>query len=317
MEIIVADTIADQIRERVAALDPSIELLIVAADGQTSSDLSRAAVLFREGIGRAGYDRLLKAAPGLRWIHTGSAGVEHWIADELTTRAITLTNSAGVYGVPIAEWVLHALLMIVKRGPEMVAAQQARRWAADVPFDELTDKTLTILGAGGIGAEIARRAAAFDLRIWGVNRSGQPTPHVARTVKVDTWRELLPETDFLVLAAPLTEATRHIVGAQELALLPSHAWLINIARGALVDEPALIAALEDGVIAGAALDTFEREPLPPDSPLWTLPNVIVSPHHSGTSPRSAERVFALFLDNLARFIRGDELRNVVDLAAGY
>lgn len=321
MQLIVAETIAEQVQARLPEIRTnnaeSIELVRVAQDGSTGTDMSQATALLRESIGRAGYRRVLETASNLKWIHTGSAGVEAWITPELSERRITLTNSAGVYAIPIAEWVLHALLMIVKRGPQMVAAQQARRWDSSPEFDELGGKTLTIFGAGGIGSEIARRAAAFDMRVWGTNRSGNAVPHVERIVSGDAWRDVLPETDFLVLAAPLTAATRHAIGARELAMLPPQAWLINIARGAIVDEPALIAALQSGALAGAALDTFEQEPLPADSPFWSMSNVIISPHHSGSSPRSMERVLDLFIDNLGRFVRAEALRNVVDVEAGY
>lgn len=317
MQVIVSESILARVRERVAALGLPVELLAVAGDGEIAADPSQATAFFRTDLRRASYERVLSATPQLRWVHSGSAGVEGLINDQLRARNITLTNAAGAYAIPIAEWVLHALLMIVKRGPEMVLAQQERRWHDGISFDELTGKTLTILGAGGIGREIARRAVAFDMRIWGVNRSGRAVPHVERVVSGDQWRALLPETDLLVLAAPLTAATRGLIGAHELALLPRHAWLINIARGTIVDEPALIEALRSGALAGAALDTFAKEPLPSDSPLWTLPNVIVSPHHSGSSPRSEERTLDLFIDNLQRFVSGAELRNVVDLDAGY
>lgn len=317
MQVIVSESILARVRERVEPLGLPVELLPVARDGQVAADPGQATAFFRSDLSRASYERVLAAASGLRWVHTGSAGVDGLINDLLRERNITLTNAAGAYAIPIAEWVLHALLMIVKRGPEMVQAQQERRWHDAIGFDELTGKTLTILGAGGIGREIARRAAAFDMRVWGINRSGGAVPHVERVVSGDRWRDLLPETDMLVLAAPLTAATRGLIGAPELALLPDHAWLINIARGTIVDESALLQALLSGTLAGAALDTFAQEPLPPDSPLWTLPNVIVSPHHSGSSPCSEERTIDLFIDNLQRFHHGAELRNVVDLEAGY
>lgn len=317
MQVIVGESAAEQVRERIAAKGLPVELLVIGPDGHASADLSQASAFFRLDMSRAIYERILEAAPQLRWVHTGSAGVDGLINQTLRERTITLTNSAGAYGIPIAEWVLHALLMIVKRAPQQLAAQQERRWQDSIGFDELTGKTLTILGAGGIGREIARRAAAFDMRIWGVNRSGRDVPHVERIVSGEQWRDLLPETDMLVLAAPLTESTRNLIGARELALLPERAWLINIARGTIVDEAALIEALRTGAIAGAALDTFVKEPLPPDSPLWTLPNVIISPHHSGSSPRSQERVVDLFMENLERFVNGAELRNIVDFETGY
>jgi phosphoglycerate dehydrogenase-like enzyme len=317
MQIIVAESVADRVREQVSTLALPVDVVVVAKDGVGTIDLSQAEALFVAGMSRATAEQILENASRLRWLHTGAAGIEGWDLDQLKDRRIMLTNSAGVHAIPIAEWVLHALLMIVKRGPEMVAAQQARRWHDQVKFDELTGKTLTLLGTGGIGREIARRAAAFEMHVWGVNRSGQPVAGFERISSGDDWRDLLPATDFLVIAAPLTDATRHLIGSRELALLPSRAWLVNVARGAIIDEPALIAALQDGTIAGAALDTFEQEPLPPESPLWTMPNVLISPHHSGSSPHSIGRMVDLFVRNLQRLVQDEPLINVVDLEAGY
>jgi len=316
VHIIVAEGFADAVRERLGEDAARVELLRTAADGSSEADLSRADGLLRAGFDGSGFERVLAAATELRWLHTMSAGVDGFELDPLRERGIVLTNSAGVHGVPIAEWVMYALLAIVKRGPQQLQAQRERRWDDSERSDELTGKTLTILGAGGIGGEIARRAAAFDMRLWGVNRSGRSLPNFER-IESEAWRELLPETDFLVIATPLTSATRNMIGAHELGLLRPHAWLINIARGAIVDEAALIAALQNKRLGGAALDTFEQEPLPSDSPLWSLPNVIVSPHHSGSSPHTEGRVVALFVDNLRRFVRGEQLLNVVDYGEQY
>lgn len=316
LQIIVAEPIVADLRARLSD-DSALELVVVDRDGQPRGEIRAATAFLRAYVDGAAYERVLAAAPGLQWVHSASAGVDGLITPELRERGIVLTNSAGVYAVPIAEWVLHALLSIVKHGPELWAAQQAKRWHDAPPLGELAGKTITILGAGGIGGEIARRAAAFDMQVWGINRSGRAVAHVARIWSGDTWRDALPYTDFLVIATPLTAATRRMIGGRELALLPPHAWLINVARGGIVDEAALITALHENKLGGAALDTFEQEPLPSDSPLWTLPNVIISPHHSGSSPRSTERAIDLFLDNLHRFVQGAELRKIVDLEAGY
>lgn len=317
MQVIVTYELADLLRERVAARGLPVEVIEARRDGNLDRDPAQAEVFLRAFIPTDLYKRVLDQAPNLKWVHTGSAGVDGLLIDALRSRNIVLTNSAGVHAIPIAEWTIFALLLIAKRGREMLEAQAEKRWADDLPLDELGGKTLTILGAGGIGREIAKRAAAFDLRVWGVNRSGRSVEGVDRIFSGDKWRDALPDTDFLVIAAPLTEATRHIIGSRELDLLPDHAWLINVARGGLVDEAALIAALRGGVIGGAALDTFEQEPLRADSPLWALPNVLVWPHHSGASPHTKARQTDFFVDNLQRFLNGDELRNIVDFDAGY
>jgi phosphoglycerate dehydrogenase-like enzyme len=317
MQIIVTEAVADRVREQVTALGLPVELVVIAKDGTLAADVSQAEGFFRSYMSDAAYEQVLTGAPRLRWVHTASAGVDGLVSETLKARNIVFTNSAGVYAIPMAEWVLHALLMIVKHGPEMLMAQQARRWDTHLTFDELKGKTLTLLGTGGIGREIAKRAAAFDMQIWGVNRSGRAVEHIERIVSGERWRDLLPATDVLVIVVPLTAATQRLIGARELSLLPTHAWLINVARGAIVDEAALTTALQNGTIAGAALDTFEQEPLPSESPLWSMPNVLISPHHSGSSPHSTQRAVDLFVDNLRRFVRSEPLLNVVDLEAGY
>jgi phosphoglycerate dehydrogenase-like enzyme len=326
MRVIVTETVAEAVSQRVSALESPVELVVVDRDGwpvthgdheSSEASLAEAEALLRENLSAEGFRRVLESAPRLRWLHSSSAGVERLLDSELRRRGLIFTSSAGVYAIPIAEWVLHMLLMIVKRGAEMIDRQRDRQWHDAPGFEELTGKTVTILGAGGIGIEVAKRAAAFDMRVWGINRSGRDIPHVERVISGDGWRDALPETDFLVITAPLTPATRGMIGARELDLLPSHAWLINVARGAIVDEPALVESLQAGRIGGAALDVFVEEPLPAGSPLWTLPNVLIAPHHSGSSPRSGDRMLDRFIDNLRRFTAGDDLRNIVDLDAGY
>jgi phosphoglycerate dehydrogenase-like enzyme len=232
-------------------------------------------------------------------------------------RDITLTNSAGVHAIPISEFVLGFMLAHAKQMGAYRAAQSEARWAEGMKLRELYDSTLLIMGIGGIGQAIAERAAAFGMRIYGSRRTPRPMPGVAQVVGGDGWRELLPKADFLVVAAPLTAETRGMIDAAAFAAMRPTAYLINIARGAVLDEPALIAALRDGQISGAALDTFEQEPLPAESPLWGLPNVTITPHATANSPRMRERQIALFFENLSRFRSGQPLLNIVDKSIGY
>ncbi|MFM7369657.1 MAG: D-2-hydroxyacid dehydrogenase, partial [Sphaerospermopsis kisseleviana] len=176
-------------------------------------------------------------------------------------------------------------------------------------------KTLLIIGAGGIGQEIVVRAKAFGMRIFGSSRHPKPLPNFDKVVGANDWKELLPAADFVVIATPLTAETKGIIDVETLRLFRPDSYLINIARGGIVDESALIQALQEGLIAGAALDTVFIEPLPAESPLWTLPNVFITPHCSGNSPRVKERTLALFLDNFNRYCQGKSLRNVVDKTA--
>ncbi len=307
-----------QIREQLAPQLPA-ELAVcwVDADGQFDGEPADAVAYFRWWTGQPVLERVLERAPELRWLHTPSAGVDHVLIPPVRERDITVTNSAGVHAIPIAEFVLALLLSHTKSLPSYRAAQAEARWEQSIRPGELYQQTLLILGIGGIGQAIASRAAAFGMRVLGSRRTPRPVEGVERVVGMDGWRALLPEADAIVISAPLTEETRGMVDAAAFAAMKPSAYLINIARGAIIDEPALIAALREGRIAGAALDTFEQEPLPPESLLWSLPNVTITPHASAGSPRARERQIAFFLENLRRFRAGEPLLNVVDKAAGY
>jgi phosphoglycerate dehydrogenase-like enzyme len=307
-----------QIREQITPLIPSgIEVAWVDIEGIVEGDPTDALAYFRWWVSRPVLERVLSLAPKIRWLHTPSAGVEHLLIPEVLERDITLTNSAGVHAIPIAEFVFGLILTKAKRIAEYKAAQAEARWARDLPVDELFGATLLILGIGGIGQAIAERAASFGMRIMGSRRTPRPMAGVERVVGEESWRELLPEADYLVIATPLTPATKGMIDAAALAAMKPSAYLINIARGAVLDEPALIEALSTGKLAGAALDTFEQEPLPAESPLWAIPNVTITPHATANSPRMRERQIALFIENLVRFRDSESLLNVVDKAAGY
>jgi phosphoglycerate dehydrogenase-like enzyme len=261
--------------------------------------------------------RVLDAAPLLRWHHAPNAGVNHILTPQYLERDLILTNGAGIHGIPIAEFVITYILAYVKQLPKLYQLQNEHNWQRGLPIQELPDKTLLIIGAGGIGQEIAVRAKAFGMRIFGSSRHPKQLPNFDKVVGANEWKELLSEADFVVIATPLTWETKGMIDAETLRLFRPDAYLINIARGAIVDESALTKALQEGWIAGAALDTVFTEPLPAESPLWTLPNVFITPHCSGNSPRVKERTLALFLDNFNRYHQGKPLRNVVDKTAGY
>ncbi|MGH2500428.1 MAG: D-2-hydroxyacid dehydrogenase [Candidatus Limnocylindria bacterium] len=263
---------------------------------------------------------LLAASPDLRWLHTMSAGVDRLMIPEVVERdRLVVTNNSGAFDVPIAEHVLATILAAAKHLPQRFAAQRRRQWReGGVQHAEIRDATLVVLGMGSIGGEIARLAAACGMRVIGVRRRATTTaPPGVRVVGVERLDEVVAEADHLAIAAPLTAETRGIVSADLIARLKPTAWVINIARGALVDEPALLAACKERRIGGAALDVFLTEPLPPDSEWWTLPNAIVTPHVSNSSPRVRERSIGLLLENLRRFKSGEPLLNVVDKRAGY
>lgn len=291
---------------------------LVGVDPNASdADLTEVAAAIRWDLSDQGFRSVLDQASSLKWLHSPGAGVEGWPLDELAARNIVLTNAAGVFAIPIAEWVLATMLSVAKQLHTIREAQHQHRWAADVTPGELYGKTLLILGTGGIASQVISRASSFGMRVWAANRSGRPVPQAERTVQGDAWRDLLPETDFIVSTLPLTEQTHGIIGAADLEAIKPGAWVINVGRGATIDEDALLNAAQNGPLGGAALDVWTTEPLPADSPFWTTPNIIVSPHLSGESPAGRSRGLSLFTQNLSRFAAGQPLTNVVDLKAGY
>lgn len=262
----------------------------------------------------ADVEAVLEAGRELRWWSILFAGVNGWPLASLARRGIQLSNGAGLHAVPIAEYVTMGLLALAKRYPELVRAQDRREWVDLGSAPELLGKRVLIYGYGLIGREIAQRLRAFGMEITGIRRHPGEEPGV---VGVEGWRERLPDTDCLILSAPLTDATHTLVGAGELRSMKPTAWLVNIARGQLIDEVALAAALRSGAIGGAYLDVTVTEPLPSLSPLWGAPNLVLTPHHASSSTELERRAVALFRDNLERFKSGRPLRNLVDLNAGY
>ena len=218
--------------------------------------------------------------------------------------------------IPIAEHALAFILAAAKRLHVYRDQQQRRNWK-DHRQDELRGSTLVVYGIGSIGAEIARLGAALGMRVIGVRRRVEPVAGAERIVPPEMLEDVAAEADYLAIAAPLTRATRGAVSREVIARMKKTAWIVNIARGAIVDEDALVDAVRAGRLGGAGLDAFTTEPLPPEHPLWTLDNVMISPHSSNSSPRVSERTLALFKENLGRFKAGDELLNRVDLEAGY
>ncbi|WP_129672683.1 D-2-hydroxyacid dehydrogenase [Candidatus Chloroploca sp. Khr17] len=307
-----------QIRDLlVPLLTDDLTAVWVNGDGEFDGDPAGAVAYFRWWGEQEAFLKVIRVAHDLRWVHTPSAGVDHLLVPEIFERDLILTNSAGVHAIPMAEFVFAMLLNRVKQLPTYQAAQAECRWARGIDLHELYGATMLILGIGGIGDAIAQRAVAFGMRVWGSRRTNRPSPYAERVVTGNAWHALLPEADYVVVAAPLTPETRGMINAETLAMMRPSAFLVNVARGPLVDEQALIEALQQGRIAGAALDTFAQEPLPPASPLWHLPNVMITPHATANSLRMHERQVALFLDNLQRFQRGQPLLNLVDKAAGY
>lgn len=266
----------------------------------------------------------LALAPRLKWIHAVSAGVTQFMYPELRETGVIVTNATTVHCVPIAQHILGMLVALARRFPDSLRHQQQARWAqnelwtAPVKPRELRDQVLLFIGFGAIGRETARLARPLGMRIWAVTHSGRADSDLAeRAFPSSKLHEALPEADFVVVAAPDTPRTRNMLGAGELALMKSSSYLINVARGTLIDEPALIDALQRNVIAGAALDVTAKEPLPSESPLWKLTNAFITPHVSGATENTWQREEELIAENLNRWFAGKELLNLVDLTRGY
>jgi phosphoglycerate dehydrogenase-like enzyme len=281
-----------------------------------------AEVYFGFGIPRV----LLVAAPNLRWVHSAAAGVGTALHPEMLASAVAFTNSAGVHAIPMAEYVVAGVLHFL-RGLDYAADQQHRTEWNKTPFvrldsvlREMDTVRALIVGTGGIGQAVGERLTALGARCTGIRRRPElgPPPGFERVAPLDALDAELPSHDLIVLAAPLTSSTAGLLDGKRLDLLPRSAIVVNVARGALLDEEALVVRLRDGRLRGAVLDVFREEPLATFSPLWQLRQVLLTPHVSPVSPgRFWPRQLDLFLDNWRRYVSGMPLKNLVDKEAGY
>jgi phosphoglycerate dehydrogenase-like enzyme len=292
---------------------PSDEVMNAVADAE---------VYFGFGIPRD----LFVAARALKWVHSAAAGVGTALHDEMRASDVILTNSAGIHAIPIAEYVVAGVLHFLRGLDFAVEQQLAGKWdksrfvAPDAPLREMDTVRALIVGTGGLGGETARRLTALGARCTGVRRRVElgPPPGFERVIALDEIDQALPDHDVIVLAAPFTPQTAGLMTAARLDRLPVSAIIVNVARGALIDDEALIDRLQRGQIRGAVLDVFREEPLASTSPLWHLRRVLLTPHISPVSPgRFWPRQLELFLDNWNRYVKGEPMRNVVDKNAGY
>ena len=346
-QVLIASPLEAELAVRIQAADPRAEVLFepdllpparypgdhrgdpsFARDAEGEARwralLDRAEVLF--GVpedSTEGLAEVVNGLPRLRWVHATSAGAGEQVGkaglspDAL--KRVVITTSSGVHAVPLAEFAILGLLAVAKELPRLIEDQRARAWPeVRRPVRELSGQTLFLLGLGDIGREVARLGKALGMRTVGFRRTEGPPPEWVDEVHgPQRLAELAGQADAMVVSLPMTEQTAGLVDRATIERLPASCIFVNIGRGGVVDEPALIDALRDRRIAGAVLDVFATEPLPADSPLWTLPNVLVTPHAAALSAREDERIAELFADNLRRYLDGRPLRNVVEPGVYY
>jgi phosphoglycerate dehydrogenase-like enzyme len=303
--------------ERLQHLFPNHRFVNAISEQQALEEIRDAEIVFSSLVTPA----LVAAALRLRWVHSPAAGVGRLLFPELRESPVVLTNSSGLHAIPIAEHVFGLAIALARQFPVAISRQAEHRWAKDEigHVRVLHDHRLGIVGLGAIGSAIARLGVAFGMHVVASRRHLEgPVPQGVEQVYATTQLDaLLATSDYVVLSAPLTPETTGLIGSRELRLMKPTAFLINIARGKLVRERELADELRKHTIAGAGLDVFEHEPLDPASPLWNLPNVIITPHTSGFFERYWDSATDLFVDNLRRHDSGQPLFNVVDKAAGY
>ncbi len=317
--------------DAIRAAAPGARLVTIGFDGHPDGPLDDVEVMVRGRLPAETFDRILARAPSLRWVHSATAGVERVLTPASRSRGLTITNARGVFSRPIAEYVMLMILAVARRLPQLLELQAERTWQP-LESRELRDVTVGIVGLGSIGRSVGALSTAFGCRVIATRRrpeagtgasagaGDEPDPGTLvldRVLPPERLPELLAEADFVVLAAPLTADTTGLIGDAAIAHMKPGAWVINVARGELVDERALARAVRDGRLGGAVLDTFREEPLPPSSPLYDLPNLILTPHTAWSSTRVLDRSVELFCENLRRYAAGQPLVNVVDPGAGY
>jgi phosphoglycerate dehydrogenase-like enzyme len=346
-QVLIASPLEAELAEQTKAADPRAEVLFEPdllaparypadhrgdpafrrdpeAEARWQALLDRAEVLFGvPGDSAEDLARVVTDLPKLRWVHATSAGAGEQVREaDLPPEAlerVIITTSSGVHAVPLAEFAILGLLAVAKELPRFVEDQRARAWPEiRRPLRELAGQTLFLVGLGDIGRETARLGKALGMRTVGFRRTeGPPPEHVDEVHGPRRLAELAGRADALVVSLPLTDQTAGLIDRATIEALPPSCIFVNVGRGGVVDEPALVDALRERRIAGAVLDVFATEPLPDDSPLWSLPNVLVTPHAAALSARENERIVELFVDNLRRYLDGRPLRNVVEPGVYY
>ena len=297
-------------------LAPEHELLITTDRQLIEAHLDRIEI----AVKRFPHDLMTKA-PQLRWFQQWGAGAD-WLLryPDIVQSDLVITSGSGVHPIPITEQILAYLFAFARRLPQAIRSQAQHCWGQPEwsQLFELAGKTMLLIGVGAIGERTALLANALGMRVLGVRRDAATTvPGVEAMFSPDRLLEALPQADFVVLTVPLTPETHQLIGEKELLVMKPTAYIVNIGRGNVIDEPALVRALQAGRLAGAGLDVFATEPLPTDSPLWDMDNVIITGHYAGATPQYEERIWKIFLENLRRYRAGEPLHNVVDKTLGY
>ncbi|HET9015716.1 MAG TPA: D-2-hydroxyacid dehydrogenase [Thermomicrobiaceae bacterium] len=313
--LVVAFNLDPRYLARIRDTYPGLEVVVQPERERLAEALPGAQAM----VGRGLTPELLAAAPDLRWLQITGAGVENLLFPALVASDVVVTNFSGVHAPNMAEHLVTMMLAFARGLPELMRYQVRHEWHhADRGTFELGGQTLGVLGLGDIGNALAWRAHALGMRVVGLKRrASEPPPGVARVYLPDELPALLAEADHVASCLPLTPRTRHLLGAPEFAAMRPGAYVYNVGRGAVIDQDALVAALRAGQVAGAGLDVTDPEPLPADSPLWDMPNVLITMHTSGGSPSYWERGIEVLLDNIGRYRRDEPLRNVVDKREGY
>lgn len=264
-------------------------------------------------------DNIIEGCEKLKWIQVISAGIERIPFKALMRKNVIVTNAKGIHVIPMTEYTISAILQLTRKSYELYKNQLEKKWDRSIRTFEISNKTIGIIGLGAIGQGIAEKAKAFDMRVIGINTDGRDVENVDKVYESSELNNLLSESDFIVIVVPLTEDTYHLIGAKELQNIKRTAYLINIARGEVIDESALIESLSNRDFAGAVLDVFTEEPLPEVHPFWSLENCIVTPHLSGRSPKYIERALEIFKYNMDLYIKQNviDMKNLIDLKKGY
>jgi phosphoglycerate dehydrogenase-like enzyme len=304
--------VPEQEEERIRAAAPDADIVFATSVADVADRLPEAHVVAGT-LDAAG----LVAAGRLQWVHSWAAGVDGALHPEMVASPVVLTSSKGNGAVPLAEHALMLMLMLDRDAPRWLRAQGSRTWDR-FPHGELAGATCGIVGMGGAGSALAHRAAAFDMRVLGLRRRPErQVPDVERMYGPGEVTAFVAESDFVVVTAALTPQSRGLLGPAAFRAMKPTAYYICVSRGGIADDDALLTAVREGWIAGAGLDAHAVEPLPADSPFWSLPNVIVTPHNGATTAQTRRRGVDVFVDDLTRFVAGGPLRNVVDKQTGY